>query len=126
MVFKSIIGLASACLVVISFNTNAELTDYGTHTADDNTRLLWTDLSDTFSNTRNIKHAGGIYEGYLADTRTILDSGNNTINQVSISKNESDHLNSTAPVLVQDIPAPFLILLLGLSLIGLVGFARLK
>ena len=124
MAFNSITGLAVVCLVFVSFNASAELTDNNIHSIDDNIGLVRLDLSETFTNTRNATYGGGIYDDYLADTSTILDSGSNTMNKVTISNNESAHLTSTAPSQVQDIPAPFIILLLGLGLLGLHGLAR--
>ena len=78
MLFKSIIVAICACLTVVSFNTNAALTDNGIHTSDSNTGLVWLDLTETFTDsyidTYNATQAGGIYENYRVATRAELET----------------------------------------------------
>jgi len=75
---KSIFGAVCACLAVISFNINAALTDNGIHTTDNNTGLVWLDLSETFTDsyidTYNATLTGGIYVNYRVATRAELET----------------------------------------------------
>ena len=78
MKLKPLLSISFTYLSIAAFNTNAALIDNGMHTTDDNTGLVWLDLTETFTasyaDTYNATLTGGTYENYRIATRAELET----------------------------------------------------